>query len=89
MKKLIVVAHGIGDHQPDFYQEWEAIIRKNTPGNYLVAGLFWDDVLDKVAEKFPLISQNFADATGDSRFSIAVGLSEWDWIKKSLPLFEK
>jgi predicted alpha/beta hydrolase family esterase len=69
MKKLIVVAHGIGDHQPDFYQEWEAIIRKNTPGNYLVAGLFWDDVLDKVAEKFPLISQNFADAVARFGFT--------------------
>lgn len=62
MKKLIIVAHGIGNHQPGFEQEWEAVIRKNNPGDYEVAGLWWEDVLDKVAQKYPLIDQNFANA---------------------------
>jgi hypothetical protein len=62
MKKLIIVAHGIGNHQPGFYEEWEAVIRTNTQGDYEVAGLWWEDVLDKVAQKYPLIDQNFANA---------------------------
>lgn len=69
MGKLVIVAHGIGDFKADFYKEWEDVIRTNNPGDYEVAGLFWDDVLDKVAEKFPLISQNFADAVARFGFN--------------------
>lgn len=62
MKKLLIVAHGIGDPKEGFHKEWETAIRENNGGDYEVAGFFWDDVLDKVAEKFPLVSKNFADA---------------------------
>jgi predicted esterase len=69
MKKLVIVAHGIGDFKPDFYKEWEEVVRKNNPDDFEVVGFFWDDVLDKVAEKFPLISQNFADAVARFGFN--------------------
>lgn len=69
MSKLVVVAHGIGDHQKDFHKEWETEIKKNAPGEYNVEGLYWDDVLDKVAEKFPLVSQDLATAVARFGFN--------------------
>jgi len=63
MAKLVVAAHGIGDHAPDFAAEWEAILRRNHPhGDFQVAGLWWHDVLQKVAEKYPIVEQEFAAA---------------------------
>lgn len=63
MGKLVVAMHGIGDHAPDFAAEWEAILRHNHPhGDFQVAGLWWDDVLQRVAEKYPVVEQQFAAA---------------------------
>ena len=69
MSRLVIVAHGIGDHQPDFWKEWEEVIRAGVPGDYEVAGLYWEDLLQKVAEKYPIVSRDFADAVARYGFS--------------------
>lgn len=63
--KLIVMAHGIGDAQPDFYKEWEAILRSNhNLVNVTVKGLWWEDVLQKVADKYPVVNSTMAEIVG-------------------------
>lgn len=60
-KKLVVLAHGIGAAEREFYKAWEAILRKNHKNcEFDVAGLWWEDVLDKVREKYPIVSKRFA-----------------------------
>lgn len=47
MKKVICV-HGIGDAKNNFYEEWEAILRKNHPDKeFEVSGLYWEDISDE------------------------------------------
>ncbi|MCF7817106.1 MAG: hypothetical protein K9M54_04425 [Kiritimatiellales bacterium] len=62
-KKLVVVAHGIGNAEPDFHKAWEAILNTNhDPDKFEVQGLYWEDVLQKVESKYPIINSNFAEA---------------------------
>jgi pimeloyl-ACP methyl ester carboxylesterase len=69
MGKLVVAAHGIGNHPPDFATAWEAVLRRNHPqGEFAVVGLWWQDVLEKVAEKYPLVEQQFAAAMAQFGF---------------------
>jgi len=63
MATLVVVTHGVGNHPEDFYLAWEEILRAHHPdGDFQVAGLWWEDLLEKVAEKFPIVEDEFADA---------------------------
>jgi hypothetical protein len=60
-KKLIVLAHGIGDTSKDFYKEWEEVLKTNhTLDNAVVKGLWWEDILDEVEKKYPLVDTQFA-----------------------------
>lgn len=69
MPKLIVFAHGIGDAPENFFEQWvEVIDWKSIIGKPLadqseivVKGLWWQDVLQKVADKYPVISNNMAE----------------------------
>lgn len=61
-KKLIVVAHGIGNTAEGFHEAWAKVIGKNVDlSNAEVRGLWWEGVLDKVEEKYPLIDGTMAD----------------------------
>ena len=61
-ERLIVLAHGIGDAKPDFYKEWEDVITGNHAlSNVTVKGLWWEDVLQKVAEKYDVVSGTLAE----------------------------
>jgi hypothetical protein len=61
-KKLLVVAHGIGDAPSDFYKEWEGAIAETTDlTNVTVKGLWWEDILQKVADKYPVVSSTLAE----------------------------
>lgn len=69
-KKLVVVAHGIGDTPPDFYKAWADVLHANHgTDRFDVVGLYWEDVLDKVAERYPLISDRFADVVAQCGFN--------------------
>jgi len=62
MATLVVVTHGVGNHPEDFYLAWEEILRAHHPdGDFQVVGLWWEDLLEKVAEKFPIVEDEFAD----------------------------
>lgn len=74
-EKLIVLAHGIGDSKNDFYKEWADVIANNHDlKNVVVKGLWWEDVLQKVADKYPLISRNMADLIARCGFA---DLEKW------------
>lgn len=61
--KLVIVAHGVGNTNADFWREWEDKLHANHPrGDFTVKGLWWDDVLDRVANQFPVVEEDFADA---------------------------
>lgn len=61
-KKLIVLAHGIGDTPEGFHMAWEKVISRNVDlSNAEVRGLWWEDVLDKVETKYPLLGGSMAD----------------------------
>lgn len=61
-KKLIVMAHGIGDTQQGFEESWRKAIEKNSDlTNVVVKGLWWEDVLQKVADKYPIVSDTMTD----------------------------
>ncbi|HBB40152.1 MAG: hypothetical protein COW73_06680 [Nitrospirae bacterium CG18_big_fil_WC_8_21_14_2_50_70_55] len=63
MATLVVVTHGVGNHPADFALAWEKILHAHHPdADFQVAGLWWEDLLEKVAEKFPIVEQEFADA---------------------------
>jgi len=69
MATLVVVTHGIGNHPEDFHLAWEEILRAHHPdGDFQVAGLWWEDLLEKVAEKFPVVEETFADAVASFGF---------------------
>lgn len=69
MTALIVCAHGIGNHEKDFHEAWAEKIHE-IPGaeDAEVVGLHWDDKLDQIEDRFPLVSQRFADAL--ARFGV-------------------
>jgi hypothetical protein len=57
-QKLIVVAHGIGDHAAGFSEEWEGMLRKNHPkAKFRVAEFVWEDILEKAEKQYPACSK--------------------------------
>ena len=61
-KKLVVVAHGIGAAKEGFEQDWADILHRNHGAErFDVKGLWWEDVLDKVAEKYGDITGNLKE----------------------------
>lgn len=61
-KKLIVLAHGIGNATEDFYKEWEKVLAKNhNLTDVTVKGLWWEDILQKVEDKYDIVSGKMAD----------------------------
>lgn len=61
-KKLIICAHGIGDHQKDFYEAWaEVLYRNHDSSQFKVTGLFWDDIQDELYDKFFDLPQELHD----------------------------
>lgn len=62
MSKLLVLAHGIGDAPKDFYKDWQDVIAENHDlTGVTVRGLWWEDVLQKVEDKYDLVSGPFAE----------------------------
>lgn len=62
MSTLIVLAHGIGEATPDFYKKWEEIIAANHDlSKVKVKGLCWEDILQKVANRYDVVSNQMAD----------------------------
>lgn len=83
--KLIVLTHGIGNATGDFYKEWEEIIR-NDPRvtNVTVKGLDWEDVLQKVEDKYDVVSGTMADLVamcGFDNLQKFVGNESWKTFK--------
>jgi len=61
-KKLIIVAHGIGNAAEGFHKDWEKIIAAHHDlTEVTIKGLNWEDVLQKVAEKYPVVSGTLAE----------------------------
>lgn len=61
-KKLVVLAHGIGDSTANFYKDWQKVIESNHDlKDVTIRGLWWEDVLQKVAEQYPVVSGPFAE----------------------------
>ena len=74
-KKLIVVAHGIGQTPQDFDTAWaQAIAKKVDLANAEVRGLWWEDVLQEVEDKYPLVDGSLADAVAACGFA---DLQKW------------
>lgn len=82
---LIVVAHGIGNATEDFCQSWESAIRQNTDlTNVTVKGLFWEEVLQKVEDKYDVVSGAMADVVamcGFADLQTWVGNDSWKVFK--------
>lgn len=52
-KRLVVCAHGIGDHKENFHEAWADILNQNHDSDkFVVKGLFWDDLQDQLYDKF-------------------------------------
>jgi hypothetical protein len=69
-KKLVVVAHGIGDHKEDFFEAWIPHLEAAAPGqDFEVVGLHWDDVLDEVASHYDLVNERMADVVAKFGFT--------------------
>jgi len=61
-KKLIVMAHGIGDSKPGFENDWIKAVKENIDlSDVDVKGLLWEDVLQQVEDKYPIVSDQLAD----------------------------
>jgi hypothetical protein len=74
-EKLIVLAHGIGISPSTFHRDWEAVIAANQSlTNVTVKGLWWQDVLQKVANQYPIVSGPFAEILAMCGFD---ELDEW------------
>lgn len=57
-QKLVVLAHGIGNHAAGFSKEWEAILRQNHPkAKFKTAEFVWEDLLDQAMNQYPLCSK--------------------------------
>lgn len=69
-KKLIVVAHGIGDTEKGFEKEWKAVLDAHHDlSSVVVRGLWWEDVLQDVANRYPLVSRQFTGILSMCGFS--------------------
>ncbi|MDD2898785.1 MAG: hypothetical protein PHI31_08730 [Desulfuromonadaceae bacterium] len=74
-KKLIVVTHGIGDADKNFHEEWATVIAQNhSMADIVVKGLWWEDILQKVEEKYDIISGTMGDLVGMCGFQ---DLEKW------------
>lgn len=84
-KKLIVVAHGIGDTQEGFEAGWQKVMAKNVDlKGAEVKGLWWEDVLDQVEAQYPLVSNTMAELVamcGFDDFKKWVGNDSWKTFK--------
>ncbi|WP_196157835.1 hypothetical protein [Reinekea sp. G2M2-21] len=62
MATLVVMAHGVGNETEGFETKWRELIEQTTsiPDDVVVKGLLWEDVLEQVAQKYPIISQQQA-----------------------------
>ena len=62
-KKNVVFVHGIGDEAPDFYKAFIPILQQNghDMSKFDVCGLYWEDILDEIQNKYPTISSNFSN----------------------------
>jgi hypothetical protein len=61
-KRLILLTHGIGNTTEEFYKEWEKVLAKNHDlTDVTVKGLWWEDVLQKVADKYDIVSGTLAE----------------------------
>lgn len=80
-RRLIVLAHGIGDASTSFYENWRKVLDKNHDlADATVVGLAWEDVLEKVQAKYPLVSDAFAEIVemcGFPNLKKWVGNSSW------------
>ena len=57
-QKLVVIAHGIGDHVAGFSKEWKDILRKNHPkAKFQVAEFVWEDILEEAEKQYPACSK--------------------------------
>lgn len=66
-KKLIICAHGVGDHSKDFYKSWAAVLNQNhNPDKFVVDGLFWDDLQDQLFDKFMDIKEEVRNAAEET-----------------------
>lgn len=61
-KKLIILAHGIGNGAEGFHKDWEKVLAEHHDlTNVVVKGLSWEDLLQKVADKYPVVSGTLAE----------------------------
>ena len=60
--KLIIVVHGIGNSVAGFENAWKDVIATNNDlTGVTVKGLLWEDVLQKVADKYDFVSGPLAE----------------------------
>ena len=68
-KKLVIVVHGMGVAKEDFADIWaEELYKNHGTDRFEVKGLWWEPVLDEVMDKYPLISENMANAIAKYNF---------------------
>lgn len=73
--KLIVLAHGIGNATADFYKEWQDIIAQGQDfATVTVKGLHWEEILQKVEDKYDVINGSMADIVAMCGFA---DLQKW------------
>lgn len=61
--KRILLVHGIGHQTPTFSDSWVEAIQAAVPRAKVgieFKGLWWEDLRQKAAERYPIISRNFA-----------------------------
>lgn len=52
-KKLVICAHGVGNHSENFHESWAEVLNANHHSDkFVVKGLFWDDLQDQLYDKF-------------------------------------
>lgn len=80
-EKLIVVAHGIGDAPEGFEAGWRDVMERNVDlGSVEVKGLWWEDVLQEVETRYPLVSDTMGDLVAMCGFpQLQNWLSGEDW----------
>ena len=82
-KKLIVVAHGIGDADEDFADAWaEEIAKHHDLKDVEVKGLWWTDLRKRVEEKYPVVSGEMAEILALCNFPDLSGILDGAAFKK-------
>lgn len=77
-KKKVIVAHGIGDAKPDFFEEWKKILHENHDSSkFEVIGFHWEPVLQKIADKYPLIPKELIEKCGFDQLKSATDSSNY------------